>query len=186
MNRCDWVTDDLLYIHYHDFEWGRPVFDDQKLFEMLTLEGAQAGLNWLTILKRRENYRVAFDHFDVEKIARYGEEKVQELLGNEGIIRNERKIRSTIRNAQAFIEIKKKYGSFSTFLWGFVDGQPIKNDWKTSADVPSQTELSHKISKELKRHGFSFVGPTIVYAYMQAVGLVNDHIQSCFCYEGKN
>ncbi|MEK6454212.1 DNA-3-methyladenine glycosylase I [Caldifermentibacillus hisashii] len=186
MNRCDWVTDDLLYIQYHDFEWGRPVFDDQKLFEMLTLEGAQAGLNWLTILKRRENYRVAFDHFDVQKIAHYGEEKVQELLGNEGIIRNERKIRSTIRNAQAFIEIKKKYGSFSTFLWGFVDGQPIKNHWKTSADVPSQTELSRKISKELKRHGFSFVGPTIVYAYMQAVGIVNDHIQSCFCYEGKN
>lgn len=182
MNRCHWVTDDPLYIHYHDTEWGRPVYDDQKLFEMLTLEGAQAGLNWITILKRRESYRQAFDYFDVEKISHYDEKKISELLHNKNIIRNNMKIRSVISNSKAFIQIQKQYGSFAKFLWGFVNGHPIINEWDSPADVPTQTELSKQISKELKNNGFSFVGPTIIYSYMQAVGLVNDHLLTCFCH----
>lgn len=182
MNRCDWVTDDPIYLDYHDYEWGVPVFDDRKLFEMLTLEGAQAGLSWITILKRRENYRRAFDSFDVHKISQYTEEKIQSLLQNDSIIRNDKKIRSVIKNAQHFIEIQKDYGSFAVYLWSFVNNKQIINYWATIQDVPTQTELSQKISKELKKKGFSFVGPVIIYSYLQAVGLINDHILSCDCH----
>src|SRR5690625_976223 len=187
--RCAWVTEDPLYIHYHDFEWGIPFSklkdppydnEDQYLFEMLSLEGAQAGLNWLTILKRRENYRKAFDHFCIEKISRYDEQKIAHLLADEGIIRNKLKINSVINNAKAFQKIQEHYGSFSHYLWQFVDGKPIVNFWQDESEVPAFTELSTKLSKDLKRRGFSFVGPTICYAFMQAVGLVNDHTADCF------
>lgn len=183
MMRCDWVLeDDSLYIDYHDNEWGRPVYDDHLLFELLTLEGAQAGLSWITILKRREHYRNAFDYFNIEKVACYDEKIVQTLLHNKGIIRNEKKIKSTINNARQIMKIQNEFGSFSTYLWNFVDGEPIINHWKTDKEVPAQTELSKKISKDLKNRGFSFVGPTIIYSYMQAVGIVNDHILTCFCH----
>ena len=182
MERCGWVTKEPIYIDYHDLEWGRPVFDDGKLFEMLILEGAQAGLSWITILKRRENYRQAFDHFDFEKIAQYDETKIQELLNNPGIIRNRKKILSAIGNARCFMEIRDTYGSFSNYLWGFVDGKPIVNQWKSLAELPAETPLSQRISRDLKKRGFSFVGPTIIYSYLQAIGVVNDHLISCFCH----
>lgn len=185
MERCAWVTNDPIYIDYHDNEWGIPVFDDRKLFEMLILEGAQAGLSWITILKRRENYRKAFDHFDFEKVAQYDEGKIQDLLANPGIIRNQRKIRSTVTNAKHFIEIRQTYGSFSNYLWGFVDGNPIINHWKNQTEVPAETELSKRISRDLKKRGFSFVGPTIIYSFLQATGVVNDHLVSCFCHPSK-
>lgn len=190
--RCAWVTEDPLYIHYHDFEWGIPFsklknppydHEDQYLFEMLSLEGAQAGLNWLTILKRRENYRKAFDHFCIEKISHYDEQKIAHLLADKGIIRNKLKIHSVINNAKAFQRIQVHYSSFSRYLWQFVDGQPIVNSWQDESEVPAFTDLSTKLSKDLKRWGFSFVGPTICYAFMQAVGLVNDHTADCFLYE---
>ena len=179
--RCEWVTDDPLYIAYHDEEWGVPVYDDQKLFEFLILEGAQAGLSWITILKRREAYREACDGFDPEKIALYDEKKVTELLANPGIIRNQLKIRSMIRNAQAFLQVQKSEpGGFSAYLWNFVGGQPIVSNWQSIKEVPAQTLLSQKLSKDLKKKGFGFVGPVICYAFMQAVGLVNDHTKNCF------
>jgi len=178
--RCAWVTDDPAYIHYHDTEWGIPIYDDRLLFEFLILEGAQAGLNWLTILKRRENYRLCFDHFDAEKIARYDEHKYQRLLENPGIIRNRLKIQSTITNAQAYLDIKKEYASFSDYIWQFVDGKPIHNHWKKHSDISKTTAQSDALSKNLKKRGFKFVGSTICYAYMQAVGMVNDHLVDCF------
>lgn len=184
--RCAWATeDDPLYLHYHDFEWGRPVHHDQKLFEMLILEGAQAGLSWITILRRRENYRQAFDGFEPTIIQHYSEEKIQALLQNEGIIRNERKIRSVVANAKAFLNIQEEFGSFDNYIWQFVNGEPILNDWKSIEEVPSQTSESQLMSKDLKKRGFSFVGPTICYAFMQATGMVNDHTADCFLYHRK-
>lgn len=180
--RCWWSGSDELYQNYHDNEWGVPVKDDQLLFEYLILEGAQAGLSWRTILERRNNYREAFDNFDYNKIALYSEEKILELLQNKGIIRNKLKIRSTVTNAQAFIRIQQEFESFSKYLWGFVGDKPIQNNFKNPIDVPAQTELSKAISKDLKKRGFKFVGPTIIYAFMQAVGLVNDHTVECFRY----
>lgn len=182
MNRCGWVTNDPVYIHYHDHEWGIPVYEDQKLFEMLSLEGAQAGLNWITILKRRENYKKAFDQFNIDIVANYSEEKIQSLLQNPEIIRNEKKIRSVVKNARLVIEIQKDFGSFSNFLWNYVNDQPIINHWSKDEEVPANTTLSKKISNDLRKKGFSFVGPTIIYSFMQAIGMVNDHLITCFCH----
>lgn len=181
--RCAWVTKDEIYKKYHDEEWGKPLHDDQKLFEFLVLEGAQAGLSWLTVLKKRENYRKAFDGFKPEKVAQYDEYKVNELLSNEGIIRNKLKIKSAIRNAKVFLEIQKEFGSFDKYIWGFVNGKPIQNKFKYIHDVPAQTDLSDKISKDLKKRGMNFVGSTIVYAFMQATGMVNDHTSDCFLFK---
>ncbi len=183
VERCPWCLSDPLYTTYHDQEWGVPCFDDRVLFEFLVLEGAQAGLSWLTILKRREAYRRAFDGFDPERVARYDDAKVQALLANPGIIRNRLKIRSAIQNARAFLEVQAAHGTFHRFIWGYVDGRPIQNVWTRLEDVPAATPLSITISKALKARGFSFVGPTIVYAHMQATGMVNDHLVSCFRHE---
>ncbi len=180
--RCFWVSSDELYIDYHDKEWGVPVFDDETLFEFLILETFQAGLSWITILKKRENFRKAFDNFDYKKIAIYKEEKFNSLILDTGIIRNKLKVKSAITNAQLFIEIQKEYGSFSKFIWSYVEGKPILNKFKTREEVPATTELSDKISKDLKKRGFKFVGSTIIYAFMQAVGMVNDHTIDCFKY----
>ena len=181
VTRCWWAANsDKLYTDYHDLEWGVPVHDDTVLFEFLILEGAQAGLSWRTILERRENYRLAFDNFDYKKIAQYTDTKAEELRNNPGIIRNKLKIRSTISNAQAFLKIQEEFGSFDDYIWGFVNKTPIQNNFKEPKDVPPQTKLSVEISKDLKKRGFKFVGPTIVYAYMQAVGMVNDHTTDCF------
>lgn len=182
MERCQWVSTDPLYIKYHDEEWGVPVYDDRKLFELLILEGAQAGLSWYTILKKRENYRTAFDHFDPKIIANYDDAKFEELLNNPGIVRNRLKIRAAIANAQAFLKIQSEYGSFKQYIWQFVGGKPIKNNWATINDVPVTTAESDAMSKDLKKRGFKFVGSTICYSYMQAVGMVNDHTTNCFCY----
>ena len=179
---CTWAGTDPLYVAYHDDEWGVPVHDDRKLFEMITLEGAQAGLSWITILRKRENYRAAFDNFDPAIVAGYGEEKIAELLADAGIVRNRLKIRGTIQNARAYLEIQREFGSFDAYIWGFVDGKPITNAWTGMGDIPARTELSDAISKDLKKRGFTFVGSTIVYAHMQATGMVNDHIVSCFRY----
>ena len=181
-NRCFWVSDDPLYVEYHDNEWGVPVYDDQILFEFLLLESFQAGLSWITILKKREHFRLAFDHFDCHKIANYNQDKFDELLLNPGIIRNKLKVKSATTNAQLFIEIQKEFGSFSTYIWNFVDGKPLVNSFDTKEEVPATTELSDAISKALKKRGFKFVGSTIVYAFMQAIGMVNDHTTDCFCY----
>ena len=178
--RCDWSTKDQLYIDYHDTEWGVPVYDDDKLFEFLILETFQAGLSWITVLRKRENFRIAFDNFDYNKIVNYNENKFEELLNNAVIIRNKLKIRATIINAQAFINIQKEFGSFSKYIWGFVNHKPIKNKWKSMNDVPATTEISDKLSKDLKKRGFKFVGSTVIYAHMQATGMVNDHVTSCF------
>lgn len=179
--RCGWVDlNNPLYVAYHDEEWGVPVHDERKHFEMLVLEGAQAGLSWATILNRREGYRKAFDNFDPETVADYDEDKVQALLQDSGIIRNRLKIRSAIKNARAFLAIQKEFGSFDHYLWGFVNHQPIINHFKTLEEIPAQTDLSQKISRDLKKRGMSFVGPTIIYAHMQAIGLVNDHLVDCF------
>ena len=172
-----------LYMDYHDNEWGRPVHDDRKLFEMLTLEGAQAGLSWITILKKREGYRAAFDGFIPEKIALYNDAKIEELMNNVGIVRNRLKITSTINNAKLFLELVKEHGSFDTFLWAYMDGTPIVGHWKTIEDVPITTEISDKISKDLKKRGFNFVGSTIIYSFMQATGMVNDHLTPCAVYK---
>lgn len=174
--RCGWAGDDPLYVAYHDEEWGVPLHDDRKLFEMLILEGAQAGLSWITILRRREGYRRAFDGFDPERIARYDERKKAALLQDEGIIRNRAKIDAAVRSAQAFLEID----DFDGFLWDFVGGKPKQNRWKELKEIPPETPESKAMSKELKRRGFNFVGPTICYAFMQAVGMVNDHLTTCF------
>ena len=180
-NRCGWAKNDLA-IAYHDAEWGVPQHNDQKLFEFLILEGAQAGLSWDTVLRKRENYRTAFDDFDAKKIALYDEEKKAELLKNEGIIRNRLKIASAINNADAFLKIQKEFGTFDKYIWNFVGGKPSKNSWKNLSEVPAKTEISDAMSKDLKRRGFNFVGSTIMYAFMQACGLVNDHLVSCFRY----
>jgi DNA-3-methyladenine glycosylase I len=178
--RCEWATQDPLYIAYHDEEWGVPVHDDVRLFEMLILEGAQAGLSWLTVLKKRENYRKAFDGFKPELIAQYDSEKVAELLNNPGIIRNRKKIESAIQNARSVLEIRREHGSLDSFLWSFVGKTPTRNAWKSLKEIPSHTRESDLMSKELQKRGFKFVGSTICYAFMQAVGMVNDHVTSCF------
>lgn len=183
MNRCEWVSDEQIYIDYHDHEWGRPTYNDEQLFEMLCLEGAQAGLSWITILKKRENYRQAFDHFKPEIIASYGEDKINDLLNNEGIVRNKLKINSVIKNAKAYLDIRENGRSFSDYVWEFVDFKPITNEWETGEEVPNKTEISEQMSKQMKKDGFSFVGPTICYAYMQSVGMVNDHLISCDWHE---
>ncbi|MBP7671007.1 DNA-3-methyladenine glycosylase I [Candidatus Gracilibacteria bacterium] len=177
--RCPWVGESEIYQKYHDEEWGIPLHDDQKLFELLILEGAQAGLSWLTVLQKRDNYRKAFDKFDAKKIAQYNQKKIDELLNNEGIIRNRLKIHSAIKNAKAFLEIQKEFGSFDQYIWSFVDHKPIKNKFKTLKDYPAKTPLSDKIAKDLKKRGMNFVGSTIIYAFMQAAGLVNDHTTDC-------
>jgi DNA-3-methyladenine glycosylase I len=181
--RCQWVSDDPLYIQYHDDEWGVPVFDQQKLFEFLVLECMQAGLSWITILKKRDNYRRCFDRFDARKIVQYGPVKIQALLVNTGIIRNRLKVNAIVTNAQAYLRFEETGDSFSDFLWGFVDGSPIANHWRCHTDIPASTPLSAQLSKALKQRGFKFVGATICYAFMQAVGMVNDHTTDCFRYE---
>ncbi|MBI5886369.1 MAG: DNA-3-methyladenine glycosylase I [Deltaproteobacteria bacterium] len=181
--RCGWVSDDPLYIAYHDTEWGVPVHDDRRLFEFLILEGAQAGLSWLTILKKRENYRKAFSGFDPAKVARFREEKIQRLLLDPGIIRNRLKVRAAINNAAAFLKIQDEFGSFAEYSWQFVGNKPIKNTFKTIKQVPATTPESDSFSKDLKKRGFKFVGSTIIYAHMQAVGMVNDHTKDCFRYK---
>lgn len=178
--RCPWVNQDQLMVEYHDKEWGVPVHDDVKLFEFLILEGAQAGLNWSTILKKRENYRKAFDDFDPEKIAEYGSKKIDELLENSGIVRNKLKIRSTVSNANAFLDIQREFGSFDSYIWGFVGGKQVQNSWKKIDEIPAYSEEAVKMSADLKKRGFKFVGPTICYAFMQAVGMVNDHLIGCY------
>ncbi len=180
--RCPWANDNKLLTDYHDLEWGVPVHDDRLLFEFIILEGAQAGLSWNLILQRRDNYREAFDNFQVDKVAAYGEDKIEELRGNPGIIRNRLKIRSTVTNAIAVQDIQEEYGSFDSYIWGYVDHQTIQNRWKTMAEIPSSTPESDKMSKHLKKRGFKFVGPTICYGFMQAVGMVNDHLMDCFRY----
>ncbi|MEO1030261.1 MAG: DNA-3-methyladenine glycosylase I [Bacteroidota bacterium] len=182
VQRCAWPKDDPLYIKYHDEEWGVPVYDDHTLFEFLILETFQAGLSWITILRKRENFRKALDRFNYKTIANYGDDKYEELLQNSGIIRNKLKIKATITNAQAFIEVQKEFGSFSEYIWAYVDGKPIKNALKDHRDAPANTPLSDAISKDLKKRGFKFVGTTVVYAFMQATGIVNDHEVSCFRY----
>ncbi|MBU2950714.1 DNA-3-methyladenine glycosylase I [Tamlana agarivorans] len=178
--KCSWCHGDSLYEAYHDKEWGVPVFDDATLFEFLILETFQAGLSWITILRKRENFRKAFDAFDYKKIANYDQDKIDGLLLNAGIVRNKLKIKATITNAQAFIKIQSEYGSFSKYIWGFVDGQPIKNKFNKMSEVPANTPLSDAVSKDLKKRGFKFVGSTVIYAHMQATGMVNDHIVNCF------
>lgn len=180
--RCFWVSNDSLYIEYHDKEWGVPIYDDATLFEFLILETFQAGLSWITVLKKRENFRKAFDNFNYKKIVNYKEDKYESLLQDTGIIRNKLKIKATITNAQAFIKVQEEFGSFSEYIWGFVNGKPIKNNFEKREDVPATTELSDVISKDLKKRGFKFVGSTVIYAFMQAVGLVNDHTTDCFRY----
>ena len=178
--RCSWCGDDPLYQKYHDKEWGVPLHDEQTLFEFLCLEGAQAGLSWLTIFKKRENYRAAFDNFNPERIAAYDEEKKAALLTNPGIIRNKLKVQAFISNARAYLDMLKQGENLESFFWNFVDGNPIQNHWKTVTEIPPSTPLSERICKELKQRGFKFVGPTICYAHMQAIGMVNDHTVDCF------
>ena len=183
MKRCAWVSvDDPLMLQYHDREWGVPVHNDRKHFEFLVLEGAQAGLSWDTILKKRENYRAAFDDFDVKKIARYDQQRVDSLMRSEGIVRNRLKILSVVKNAKAFLEVQKGSGSFDRYIWQFVGGKPRVNGWKSLSQLPSQTTESDAVSKDLNKRGFTFVGSTICYAFMQAVGMVNDHMVTCFRY----
>jgi DNA-3-methyladenine glycosylase I len=182
INRCEWSTSDPLYIHYHDEEWGVPIYDDQQIFEFLILEGAQAGLSWITILKKRENYRAAFDHFDPQRVAQYDTEKIEQLLLNPGIVRNRRKVESAVINARIFLEVQREFGSFADYIWRFVGGKPILNTWRRMEEIPAQTDESVAMSKDLIRRGFKFVGPTICYAHMQATGMVNDHVIDCFRY----
>jgi DNA-3-methyladenine glycosylase I len=182
-DRCDWVLNGTpIEIQYHDYEWGVPVHDDKKLFEFLLLESAQAGLSWATILKKREGFRQAFDSFDVKKIANYDQRKIQQLLTNPSIIRNKLKIQSAVRNATAFIKLQQELGSFDSYLWNFVDGKPKRNEWKSLSEVPSRTEISDALSKDMKTKGFVFLGSTTCYSMMQAIGMVNDHITKCFRY----
>lgn len=178
--RCAWANGSELYMKYHDEEWGSPCHDEAKLFEMLILEGQQAGLSWITILNKRENFRRAFDGFDPRKIAAYGDDKIAALMNDKGIIRNRRKIEAAIENSRAYLRLIEEFGSLDSYLWGWVDGKPIKNSWDSLGEVPANTELSDKISADLKKRGFKFVGSTIIYAFMQAVGIVNDHVASCF------
>lgn len=178
--RCGWAGSEPIYVSYHDEEWGMPVYDDRVLFEFLVLEGAQAGLSWLTVLRKREAYRQAFDRFDARKVARYDSAKVAALMANAGIIRNRLKIDSAIRNARAFLDVQAEFGSFADYQWRFVGGQPLQTTVKTLHDIPARTEISDAFSKDLKKRGFNFVGSTIIYAHMQAVGMVNDHVENCF------
>lgn len=179
--RCGWSEKDDLYRKYHDEEWGKPVYDDATIFEFLVLESFQAGLSWYMILKKRENFKIAFDHFNYQKIALYPDEKIEELMNNAGIVRNKLKILATINNAQQFIEVQKEFGSFSRYIWEFVDEKPIVNHPKTLAEVPATTEISDALSQDLKKRGFKFLGSTVVYAHMQATGMVNDHLTDCHC-----
>lgn len=183
MERCPWCGADELYMKYHDEEWGVPVHDDKKHFEFLLLESAQAGLNWLTILKKRENYRLAYDGFDVSKVSNYDEEKYEELLNNKGIIRNKLKIRASINNAKCFIKVQEEFGSFDKYIWSFVNYEPVIGNWSSIEEIPATSELSDRVSKDLKARGFKFMGSTIVYAHLQATGIINDHITSCLRYE---
>ena len=178
--RCAWCEKDDLYRNYHDEEWGKPIYDDETIFEFLILESFQAGLSWYTILSKRENFRAAFDYFDYQKIAQYSEDKVEELIQNTGIIRNRLKILATINNAQKFMEVQKEFGSFSKYIWGFVNHEPIVNRPKTLKEVPATTEISDALAKDLKKRGFKFMGSTVVYAHMQATGMVNDHVEDCW------
>lgn len=178
--RCPWCLGDPLYIEYHDWEWGVPVHDDRKWFEFLTLEGAQAGLNWLLVLKKRENYRRAYDGFDPAKVARYGERKTAALLADPGLIRNRAKIAASLANARCFLKVQEEFGSFDRYMWSFLAGKPLGNRWRRDSDIPARSELSDAISADLRRRGFKFAGSTIVYAHMQATGMVNDHLVSCF------
>ena len=180
IKRCPWPSDDKLMIKYHDKEWGVPLHNDRKLFEFLILEGFQAGLSWRTILHKRENFRKAFDNFDFNKVAKYNKRKIRLLLKDEGIVRNKLKIEGAITNAKAFLQVRKEFGTFDKYIWGFVNGKPIQNEFKSLKQIPASTDLSDKISKDLKERGFKFVGSTIVYAHMQATGMVNDHISDCF------
>ncbi|MHA1505354.1 MAG: DNA-3-methyladenine glycosylase I [Candidatus Heimdallarchaeota archaeon] len=184
VKRCDWgESENPLYRDYHDKEWGVPVHDERFLFEMIILEGAQAGLSWSTIINKRANYKKAFDNFDFEKVAKYDETKIEELMLNAGIVRNRRKITSAISNALAFIKVRKEFGSFDKYIWGFVDNKPIQNNFTKPSDCPAKTPLSEQISKDLLKREFKFVGPTIIYAFMQAIGMVNDHLTYCFRYK---
>ena len=180
--RCEWGEGHALSVVYHDEEWGVPVHDDRRLFEFLILEGAQAGLSWSTILNKRDNYRAAMENFDPGKVARFSHSKIERLMSDPGIVRNRLKIESTVTNGIRFLEVQSDYGSFDAYLWGFVDGSPVQNRWRRSDDIPTYTDIAQRLSRDLKRRGFKFVGPTICYAYMQAVGLVNDHLVDCFRY----
>jgi len=180
---CSWPTDDALMIKYHDKEWGVPVHNDKKLFEFLLLEGMQAGLSWRTVLYKRENFRKAFDNFDFNKVAKYNKRKINSLLKNEGIIRNKLKVESAVTNAKAFLNVRKEFGTFNKYIWSFVNGKSIQNKFKSLKEIPASTELSDLISKDLKKRGFKFVGTTIIYAHMQATGMVNDHVVGCFRYK---
>ena len=180
IKRCGWCGTDELYVAYHDEEWGVPVWDDQTLFEFIILEGAQAGLSWSTILNKREGYRRLYDGFDPQIVAGYDEGKRVELLSDPAVVRNRAKVAASIGNAQAFLEVQAEFGTFSDYIWAFTDGQPIQNAWKTLSEIPAKTDLAETISKDLKKRGFKFVGPTIIYAHMQATGMVNDHLVSCF------
>ena len=181
--RCQWCVGDPLYEAYHDHEWGVPIHEDQLLFEFLTLETFQAGLSWITILKKRENFRSAFDSFDYQRIAHYNEDKIQDLLHDARIIRNQKKIRATVNNAQRFMEIQKNHGSFSSYIWDFVGNTPIQNSYTKESELPVTTDIATNLSRDLKKRGFRFIGPTVVYAHMQATGMVNDHTTACFRYE---
>ncbi|MDQ7028177.1 MAG: DNA-3-methyladenine glycosylase I [Anaerolineae bacterium] len=183
--RCKWCGDDPLYIKYHDEEWGRPVHDDGRFFEKLVLEGMQAGLSWITILRKRENFRQAFDNFDIKTVANYDDTKVEELMQNAGIIRNRLKIKSAISNAKIFMDIQAEYGSFDAYIWQFVEGKTITNHWEALSDMPAETDESRAMSKALKKRGFKFVGPTICYSFMQSLGMVNDHSTDCFLHPDK-
>jgi DNA-3-methyladenine glycosylase I len=181
--RCEWCLGEEIYKKYHDKEWGVPLHSDRKLFEFLILEGAQAGLSWITVLKKRKAYREAFDNFDFNKIANYKEAKIKALLNNAGIIRNQLKIRATVKNAKAYIQIRREFGTFNKYIWQFTDGKTIHNKWKSLKEIPAETNISQAMSKDLKKRGFTFVGPTICYAFMQATGMVNDHVVSCYRYK---
>lgn len=180
--RCAWAGSDPLYVAYHDNEWGKPVHDDRLLFEFLILEGAQAGLSWITILRKRENYRKAFDNFDPELVALYDGDKIASLMSDPGIVRNRRKIEAAVNNARRFLEVRKEFGSFSSYMWSFVGGKPVKNSWVSLSEIPARTGLSDALSKDLIKRGFKFVGSTICYSHMQAVGMINDHVTTCFRY----
>lgn len=181
-NRCAWVTEDKIYQDYHDLEWGVPLHDDRRLFEMLILEGMQAGLSWLTVLRKREAFRLAFDNFDIDQVINYDQSRIENLMENKDIIRNRLKIESAIRNAKAFKQVQEQYGSFDSFIWSYVNHQPIVNHYANLKEIPANTPLSDTISKDLKKMGFNFVGSTIIYAYMQSIGMVNDHTRDCYLY----
>ena len=182
MERCPWCGTEELYVRYHDEEWGVPVHDDRKQFEFLVLEAAQAGLSWITILRKREGYRKAYVGFDAQAVARYGQQQVERLLANPGIVRNRRKVEASVNNAARFLEFQGEFGSFDRYLWRFVDHEPVRNRWHTLDEIPARTPLSEEVSEDLRRRGFTFLGPTVVYSHLQAVGLVNDHLVSCFRY----